>query len=42
MTFIHLEDYMMINDIEADIMSSMNLFCSLMNHISVKLTKTTD
>ncbi len=35
MTFIHLEDYMMINDIEADIMSSMN-------HTSVKLAKMTD
>ncbi len=42
MTFIHLEDYMMINDIKADIMNSMNLFCSSMNHTSVKLTKTTD
>ncbi len=42
MTFIHLEDYMMINDIKADIMSSMNLFCSSMNHTSVKLAKTTD
>ncbi len=41
-TFIHLEDYMMINDIEADIMSSMNLFCNSMNHTSVKLMKTTD
>ena len=41
-TFIHLEDYMMINDIEADIMSSMNLFCNSMNHTSVKLTKMTD
>jgi len=41
MTFIHLEDYMMINDIKADIMNSMNLFCSSMNHTSVKLTKTT-
>ncbi len=42
MTFIHLKDYMMINDIKADIMSSMNLFCSSMNHTSVKLTKMTD
>ncbi len=42
MTFIHLEDYIMINDIKADIMNSMNLFCSSMNHTSVKLTKTTD
>ncbi len=42
MTFIHLEDYMMINDIKADIMNSMNLFCSSMNHTSVKLMKTTD
>ncbi len=42
MTFIHLENYMMINDIKADIMSSMNLSCSSMNHTSVKLTKTTN
>ncbi len=42
MTFIHLEDYMMINDIKADIMSSMNLSRSSMNHTSVKLAKTTD
>ena len=42
MTFIHLEDNKMINDIKADIMNSMNLFCSSMNHTSVKLTKTTD
>ncbi len=42
MIFIHLEDYMMINDIKADIMSSMNLFCSSMNHTSVKLVKTID
>ncbi len=42
MTFIHLENYMMINDIEADIMNSMNLFRSSMNHTSVKLTKTTN
>ena len=42
MTFIHLEDYMMINDIKANIMSSMNLSCSSMNYTSVKLKKTTD
>ena len=42
MTFIHLEDYIMINDIEADIMNLMNLFCSSMNHTLVKLMKTTD
>ncbi len=42
MTFIHLEDYMMINDIKANIMSSMNLSRSSMNHTSVKLTKMTD
>ena len=42
MTFIHFEDYMMINDIEANIISSMNLFCSSMNHTSVKLMKMTD
>jgi len=42
MTFIYLEDYMMINDIKADIMSSMNLSHNSMNHTSVKLTKTTD
>ncbi len=42
MTFIHLEDYMMINDIKANIMNSMNLSCSSMNHTSVKLAKTTD
>ena len=42
MTFIHLENYMIINDIKANIMSSMNLSCSSMNHTSVKLAKTTD
>ena len=42
MTFIHLEDYTMINDIEANIISSMNLPCSSMSHTSVKLAKTTD
>ncbi len=42
MTFIHFEDYIMINDIKANIMNSMNLSCSSMNHTSVKLTKTTD
>ncbi len=42
MTFIHFEDYMIINDIKANIMSSMNLFCSSMNHTSVKLMKMTD
>ncbi len=42
MTFIHLEDYMMINDIKANIMSLMNISCSSMNHTSVKLVKTTD
>ena len=42
MTFIHLENYMMINDIEADIINSMNLSCSSMNYTSVKLAKTTD
>jgi hypothetical protein len=42
MTFIHLEDYMMIDDIEADIMNSMNLSCSSMNHTSIKLAKMTD
>ncbi len=42
MTFIHFENYMMINDIKANIMNSMNLFCSSMNHTSVKLAKTTD
>ncbi len=41
-TFIHFENYIMINDIEANIMSSMNLFRSSMNHTSVKLTKITD
>ena len=42
MTFIHLEDYMMINDIKADIMNSRNLSCSSMNHTLVKLTKMID
>ncbi len=42
MTFIHLKDYMMINDIKANIMNSMNLSCNSMNHTSVKLAKTTD
>ncbi len=42
MTFIHVKDYMMINDIETDIMNSMNLSCSSMNHTSVKLAKMTD
>jgi hypothetical protein len=42
MTFIHFKDYIMINDIKADIMSSMNLFCNSMNYTSVKLAKTTD
>ncbi len=42
MTFIHFENYMMINNIEANIMNSMNLFCSSINHTSVKLAKTTD
>jgi len=42
MTFIHLENYMMINNIEANIMNLMNLFCSSINHTSVKLAKTTD
>jgi hypothetical protein len=42
MTFIYFENYMMINDIKADIINSMNLFCSSMNHTSVKLVKTTD
>jgi len=42
MIFIHLEDYMMIDDIEANIMSSMNLSRSSMNHTSVKLAKMTD
>ncbi len=42
MTFIHFEDHMMINDIKANIINSMNLFCSSINHTSVKLTKTTD
>jgi len=41
-TFIHLEDYMMINDIKTNIMSSMNLFCNSMNHTLIKLIKTTD
>jgi len=41
-TFIYFEDYMMINDIEANIMNSMNLFCNSMNHTSVKLTKMID
>ena len=41
-TFIHFKDYMMINDIEANIMNSMNLSRSSMNHTSVKLAKTTD
>ncbi len=41
-TFIHFKDYMMINNIKADIMSLMNLSRSLMNHTSFKLAKTTD
>jgi len=42
MTFIHLENYIMINDIKTDIMNLMNLSHSSMNHTSVKLVKTTD
>ncbi len=42
MTFIYFEDYIMINDIKANIMNSMNLFCSSMNHTLIKLTKMTD
>ncbi len=47
-TFIHLENYM-FHDIKANIISLMNLSCSLinlsrslMNYTSVKLAKTTD
>jgi len=39
MTFIHFENYMMINDIKINIMNSMNLFCSSMNYTSVKSRK---
>ncbi len=42
MTFIHFEDYMMINDIEANIMNLMNLSCSSMNYTLIKLAKMTD
>ncbi len=38
-TFIHFEDYMMINNIKASIISLMNLFRSLMNYTSFKLAK---
>ncbi len=40
--FIHLEDYMIINNIEVNIMSLMNLSRSLMNYTLFKLAKTTD
>ena len=48
MTFIHFKDYI-IHNIEADIMSlmnlscnSINLSCNLMNHTWFKLKKMTD
>ncbi len=41
MTFIHFKDYI-IHNIEADIMSLMNLSCNSMNHTWFKLKKMTD
>ncbi len=41
-TFIHLKDYIMINNIKVNIISLMNLFRSLINYILFKLAKITD
>ncbi len=37
--FIHLEDYIIINDIKINIINLMNLFRSLMNYTLFKLAK---
>ncbi len=41
-TFIHFENYIIINNIKVNIINLMNLFRSLINYILFKLVKTTD
>ncbi len=38
-TFIHFKDYIIINNIKINIINLINLFRSLINHISFKLVK---